>query len=350
MAVKLLLRFLIPLLCIVGLTACGVQGSYTDQLPDPQDLSDPRSFEGVTEVSDFVDIEPVSTNAQPALPVELTDADGYDVSVTDVSRILALDIYGTYTKTLSGLGLADNIVGRTVSSTEPNLADRPVVTEGGHNINVEAVLELNPTLVIVDHSIGPRDAIDQIREAGVTTVVMEPQRTIDSVDEDIITLGETVGLPDEARKLSERSIKEIDEAKEAIKAISPEEPMRMAFLYARGNGGVFFIMGEGTGAQDLIEGIGGVDLAAENHLSYAEPANAEALARINPEVIIMMTDGLKSTGGIDGLLERPGVAQTIAGQKQRVVTIPDGQSLAFGPMTGQTLVKLAKAVYDPDNA
>lgn len=350
MAVKLLLRFLIPLLCIVGLTACGVQGSYTDQLPEPQDLSDPRSFEGVTEVSDFVDIEPVSSKVQPALPVELTDADGYDVTVTDVSRILALDIYGTYTKTLSGLGLADNIVGRTVSSTEPNLADRPVVTEGGHNINVEAVLELNPTLVIVDHSIGPRDAIDQIREAGVTTVVMEPQRTIDSVGEDIITLGDTLGLPDEARKLAERSIKEIDESKEAIKTIAPEEPMRMAFLYARGNGGVFFIMGEGTGAQDLIEGIGGVDLAAENNLSYAEPANAEALARINPEVIIMMTDGLKSTGGIDGLLERPGVAQTIAGQKQRVVTIPDGQSLAFGPMTGQTLVKLAKAVYDPDNA
>lgn len=347
---KLLLRLLLPLLCVVGLTACGVQGSYTDQLPDPENLSDPRSFEGVTEVSDFADIEPVTDNAQPALPVELTDADGYDVTVDDTSRILALDIYGTYTKTLTGLGLADNIVGRTVSSTEPNLADLPVVTEGGHNINVEAVLELNPTLVIVDHSIGPRDAIDQIRDAGVTTVVMEPQRTIDSVGEDITTLGETVGLPDEAQTLAERSIKEIDEAKEAIKNIVPEDPMRMAFLYARGNGGVFFIMGEGTGAEDLIEGIGGVDLAAEHKLSYAEPANAEALARINPEVIIMMTDGLKSTGGIDGLLERPGVKQTIAGQKQRIVTIPDGQSLAFGPMTGQTLVKLAKAVYDPNNA
>lgn len=347
---KLLLRLLLPLLCVVGLTACGVQGSYTDQLPDPENLSDPRSFEGVTEVSDFTDIEPVTANAQPALPVELTDADGYDVTVDDTSRILALDIYGTYTKTLTGLGLADNIVGRTVSSTEPNLADLPVVTEGGHNINVEAVLELKPTLVIVDHSIGPRDAIDQIRNAGVTTVVMEPQRTIDSVGEDITTLGDTVGLSDEAQTLAERSIKEIDEAKEAIKNIVPEDPMRMAFLYARGNGGVFFIMGEGTGAEDLIEGIGGVDLAAEHKLSYAEPANAEALARINPEVIIMMTDGLKSTGGIDGLLERPGVKQTIAGQKQRIVTIPDGQSLAFGPMTGQTLVKLAKAVYDPNNA
>lgn len=346
---KLVLRFLVPLLCIFSLIACGVQGSYTDQLPDPADLSDPRSFEGVSDVKDFDDIEPVTDNAQPALPVELTDADGYDVTVTDASRILALDIYGTYTKTLSGLGLADNIVGRTVSSTEPNLADLPVVTEGGHNINVEAVLELNPTLLIVDHSIGPRDAIDQIRAAGVSTVVMEPERTIDSVGEDITTLGDTLGLPDEARELADRSNKEIEEAREAIKELVPDDPMRMAFLYARGNGGVFFIMGEGTGAQDLIEGIGGVDLAAENNLSYAEPANAEALARINPEVIIMMTNGLESTGGIDGLLERPGVAQTTAGQKKRIVTIPDGQSLAFGPMTGQTLVKLAKAVYDPDN-
>nr|WP_269093136.1 ABC transporter substrate-binding protein [Corynebacterium accolens] len=336
-------------MCIFSLTACGVQGSYTDQLPDPADLSDPRSFEGVSDVKDFDDIEPVTDKAEPALPVELTDADGYDVTVTDASRILALDIYGTYTKTLSGLGLADNIVGRTVSSTEPNLADLPVVTEGGHNINVEAVLELNPTLLIVDHSIGPRDAIDQIRAAGVTTVVMEPERTIDSVGEDITTLGDTLGLPDEARELADRSNKEIEEAREAIKELVPDDPMRMAFLYARGNGGVFFIMGEGTGAQDLIEGIGGVDLAAENNLSYAEPANAEALARINPEVIIMMTNGLESTGGIDGLLERPGVAQTTAGQKKRIVTIPDGQSLAFGPMTGQTLVKLAKAVYDPDN-
>lgn len=346
---KLVLRFLVPFLCILGLTACGVQGSYTDQLPDPADLSDPRSFEGVSDVKDFDDIEPVTDKAEPALPVELTDADGDDVTVTDASRILALDIYGTYTKTLSGLGLADNIVGRTVSSTEPNLADLPVVTEGGHNINVEAVLELQPTLVIADHSIGPRDAIEQIRAAGVTTVVMEPERTIDSVGEDITTLGDALGLPDEARELADRSTKEIDEAKEAIKELVPDDPMRMAFLYARGNGGVFFIMGDGTGAQDLIEGIGGVDLAAENNLSHAEPANAEALARINPEVIIMMTNGLESTGGIDGLLERPGVAQTTAGQKKRIVTIPDGQSLAFGPMTGQTLVKLAKAVYDPDN-
>lgn len=319
-------RSLVVCLSVLGLVSCGVQGSIDttqglrESLPAAADLKDPRTFTGVTHVGGFEEIPPVTTNPSPALPVELTDADGYDVTVTDVSRILALDLYGTYTKTLTGLGLGPNLVGRTVSSTEQSLADLPVVTQGGHNINVEAVLNLQPTLVIVDHSIGPREAIDQIRAAGVTTVVMEPTRTIESVAEDIATVGAVVGLPEEAEKLATRSEEEIVKDKEAIAQLVPAEPLRMAFLYARGNGGVFFILGEGTGAKDLIEGVGGIDLATEHNLSYAEPANAEALARINPEVIIMMEAGLESTGGIEGLMQRPGVAQTIAGQNQRIVS------------------------------
>ena len=135
-------------------------GQLRESLPDAGSLKDPRSFTGVSAVTGIGDVVPVTENPSPQLPVELTDADGYDVEVDDVSRILALDLYGTSIKTLTGLGLADNIVGRTVSSTEERLKNLPVVTQGGHNINVEAVLELHPTLVIVDHSIGPREAID----------------------------------------------------------------------------------------------------------------------------------------------------------------------------------------------
>lgn len=319
-----------------------------DSLPDAGSLKDPRSFTGVSAVGALGDVVPVAEKVEPNLPVELTDADGYDVVVDDVSRILALDLYGTSTKTLTGLGLADNIVGRTVSSTEERLKDLPVVTQGGHNINVEAVLELRPTLLIVDHSIGPREAIDQIRDAGVTTVVMDPARTIDSIGQDIIDLGGVVGLPDEAKKLADRSVEDANQDREAIKKMVPKEPLRMAFLYARGNGGVFFILGDGSGAKDLIEGVGGIDVAVENGLAETSPANAEALAKIDPDVFIMMEEGLESTGGIEGLLERPGVAQTKAGQNKRVVTVPDGSSLSFGPQTGEVLLRTAQALYNPE--
>ena len=354
----ILRKTILAVLCALAVTGCGVQGAYQDsdaKLRDSvtatsKDLKDPRTITGVTAVTKFDEVAPVTNDPKLQLPVSLQDADGYDVEVTDVSRILPLDLYGSYSKTLTGLGLGKNIVGRTVSSTEESLKDLPVVTQGGHNINVEAVLQLQPTFVIVDHSIGPREAIDQIRDAGVTVVVMEPKRTIDAVGEDIKNVADVVGLSSEGDKLAERTKDEITKDKEAITQLVPKDPMRIAFVYARGNGGVFFILGNGTGAKDLIEGVGGVDLAAENNLEYTTPATAEALARINPELIIMMEGGLESTGGIDGLMQRPGIAQTIAGQKQRIVTLPDGQSLAFGPLTGQTLLRLAQAIYAPDQA
>ena len=309
------------------------------------EAQDPTTATGVAHIESLSEVEPVSNNPSPALPVELTDADGYDVVVNDVSRIVALDLYGTYTKTLRGLGLSDNIVGRTVSSSEESLADVPSVTAGGHDINVEAVLNLDPSLVIVDHSIGPRSAIDQIRDAGVPIVVMSPERSINTIGQDIMNVAGVVGLPEEGEKLAERSETELASARETIAEIAPEDPLRMAFLYARGTGGVFYILGSEDGTSDLIESLGGVDVASESGVGAASPASAEALVELNPQVFVMMSAGLESTGDVAGLLDRPGVAQTDAGQNQRVLALPDGDSLAFGPQTGEMLLRAAKTLY-----
>lgn len=75
------------------------------------------------------------------------------------------------------------------------------------------------------------------------------------------------------------------------------------------------------------------------------PANAESLVSIDPEVFMTMKDGLESTGGLDGLTERPGVAQTTAGVNQRVVSAPDSQLISFGPSYPAALRALADAIY-----
>lgn len=331
----------------LGLAACGEATTTAEQHPATAGANDPRALTGLSEVADLPEPEPLSTNPTPQLPTSLTDADGTDVTVTDISRIIALDIYGNYTKTLLGLGLGPNIVGRTVSSTEPSLKDLPEVTKGGHVINPEAVLQLEPTLVIVDHSIGPREAIDQLRAAGVTVVVMDPGHSIDSVAADITAVANVVGLPEQGAELARRAEEDMDTSAAAIKEMAPADPLRMVFLYARGNGGIFFILGSGTGAKDLITSIGGTDVATDGGVEGTAPATAEALAALNPEVIVMMHDGLTSAGGMEGLLARPGVAQTIAGQNQRVISLPDGQSLAFGPQTGELMRRTAAAVYQP---
>ena len=62
----------------------------------------------------------------------------------------------------------------------------------------------------------------------------------------------------------------------------------MAFLYVRGNAGVFFILGKGSGADDLIAALEGRDVASEQGARNIVPANSEALVKVNPDVILTM--------------------------------------------------------------
>ena len=117
----------------------------------------------------------------------------------------------------------------------------------------------------------------------------------------------------------------------------------------RGTAGVFFIFGADNGTSALIESIGARDIASEEGILGTVPANAESLLLLNPDVIFTMTDGLKSTNGLEGLLSRPGISDTTAGKNQRIIAIPDGMSLSFGPQTGDVLIAVAKALYGVDD-
>ncbi|MEZ5321992.1 MAG: hypothetical protein R2698_07970 [Microthrixaceae bacterium] len=55
----------------------------------------------------------------PSLPVVVTDKSGEQVRITDASRILALDTYGTLATTVYALGLGDRLVGRDISTAVP---------------------------------------------------------------------------------------------------------------------------------------------------------------------------------------------------------------------------------------
>lgn len=308
-------------------------------------LPNPHQLKGLTVVPDIADPEPLKEKFPQTLPVSVTDFEGNKVTVSDTSRILAMDLEGTLTRTVIALGYGNSIVGRTVSSTEKQLAHVPVVTQNGHTLNVEAILGLKPSVIIMDRSIGPTEAVDQLKAAGIPVVFVDPARGIDKNTALITSVAQALGSEDAGRALAQRTEKETQEALEKIKTWVPAEPIEGAFLYVRGTGGVFFILGQKEGATALIRAVGAKDLATEQGINGVTPANAEALAKLNPEVIFTMSGGLESTDGLQGLLARPGVAQTRAGQNQRVIAIPDGLSLSFGPQTAQTLLAVARALY-----
>ncbi|GAA1699756.1 ABC transporter substrate-binding protein [Kribbella yunnanensis] len=296
-------------------------------------------------------IHPVASTAQPKLPVDVKSCDGKQVQVKDASRIIAVDLYGTLAEIVFSLGLGDKVVGRDTSTGFPEAAHLPKVTPSAHDLNAEAILSLDPTVVLTDKSIGPPEVIDQLRASGVPVIFFSDARTMDGMPSQIRAVAGALGVPERGEELVKRTSAEITSAL----ALAPtgglghqRMPLRMTFLYIRGTAGVYLMSGPGSGADAMIKAIGGIDTGTDIGLDKSfVPLTSEALIRAQPEVIIVMTEGLKSVKGVDGLLKLPGLGQTPAGQHRRIIDMNDTELLGFGPRTGRTVAALAKAVYTP---
>ncbi|WP_176444094.1 heme/hemin ABC transporter substrate-binding protein [Rhodococcoides kyotonense] len=298
-----------------------------------------------TAVIENPDPEPIAEAPTPTLPATTRGFDGVDVTVTDTSRIVAADQYGTLATTVYALGLGDNLVGRDTSAEFPAVANVTDVTPGGHSLSAEGILALNPTVVLTDTSIGPRAVQDQLRAAGIPVVYFDPARTLDGVGPQIEAVASALGVPQQGTQLADRTASEIDSARQL--APSDGDPVKIAFLYMRGPA-IKMLAGPGSGADSLVAALGAEDAGTVSGLTQQfVPITSEALIAAAPDVILMMTGGLESIGGVDGLEQVPGIAQTPAGQSERIVDMADGVVLSFGPNTGKVLDALAKAVYAP---
>jgi len=314
--------------------------------------ADPRTATGPSTACLASDaVEPVSDESAPALPVTVTDAEGRSVEITDVDRILPVDISGTIAATVFGLGLGDAVVGRDSSTAFAGTEDLPVVTKSGHTLNAEAILELAPTVMLTDTTIGPKEMRQQLRDAGIAVVVVSSERRADTTGALVTEIATALGVPDRGKELADRLASDVAAAVAEVDGIVPAEASerpRMLFLYVRGSANVYYIFGRDSGADSLIDAVGGVDVASEIGWEGMKPMTAEALVAAQPDVLVMMTDGLASVGGVDGLVERiPALAQTPAGAHRRVVDMADAEILSFGPRTAEVIRALARAVYAP---
>jgi len=94
----------------------------------------------------------------------------------------------------------------------------------------------------------------------------------------------------------------------------------------------------------LISAIGAIDVGAASLPRPFNTMTAESLATLNPDLILVMTKGLESVGGVSGLLKLPGVAQTKAGKNHAIIDVDDSLLLSFGPRTPSLVVALSQKV------
>ena len=277
----------------------------------------------------------------PVLPARVTDGQGKQVTVRDVSRIVSLN--GDITETIVTLGLAKNLAGVDISATYPEKLVAGIQKIGyQRTLAAEGILSLRPSLVIGTPTAGPASTIEQLRSAGVPVLIIPEYKDLDAGARKLRAVGRALGVPKRGEKLARQVETQIALAKREV-ARAATKP-KVAFLYVRGTQ-VQQIGGVGSGADAMIEAAGGVDVGKSIGIQGFKQLTAESLVAAQPDVLLLLSAGLQSVGGVDGLLRLPGVAQTPAGRNRKVIAYDDLMLLGLGPRTGKALRLLIRGLH-----
>jgi iron complex transport system substrate-binding protein len=197
-------------------------------------------------------------------------------------------------------------------------------------------------VVVGTEEAGPPEVIEQVRGAGVPVVIVADPPTLGAPAAKIRAVAAALGVADAGERLAGATEREIAAAR-ALAAEAPSRP-RVLFLYVRGQG-TQMVAGSGTSADAMIAAGGGINAAAEVGIEGFQPLTAESLAAAQPDALLLLSAGLESIGGVDGLLQIPGVAETPAGRERRVLAYDDLYLLGMGPRTGAALRDLVGGLH-----
>lgn len=270
-------------------------------------------------------------------PVTISDATGNAVEIADTSRIVTVG--GTVTEIVFALGAGEQVIGVDTSSTYPPEATALPKVGYQRQLAAEGVLALEPSLILTSSEAGPPEAIEQLQNAGVPVLVVPLEYSVDGAKQAIQMLAQALDRVEQGEELIAQLDRDLAEAAEVAATLDPAP--RVLFLYARGANTVN-AAGTGTSADEIIRLAGGQNAISE--FEGFRPLTAEAAAAAAPDVLLLFETGLESLGGIEGLLQVPGIAQTPAGANGRVIAMDGLYLTGFGPRLGAAARDLATAL------
>jgi len=212
--------------------------------------------------------------------IEIFDASGKRVSLdTPPRRILSL--VPSASETLVSLGAGELLVGRTDFDTSGALAHLPSVG-GGLNPNPEAILALNPDLVI--RFAGDSDPSTPLRldRLGIPHLAIQPNGIRD-IRESILALGLVTRRRERARTLLDRMDETLSEIRERV---SHRPRVRVGYLLG---GTPPWVAGSGSYIDELLQVAGGENVFSDIDGAFG-PVNVEAFLS-RPIDLLLASEG-----------------------------------------------------------
>ncbi|RLC90231.1 MAG: cobalamin-binding protein [Chloroflexi bacterium] len=316
---------LLVTLMIVGLLVPLLAGCGPTPTPIVEKVEVPVEQTVVVTREVMITATPAPT-PEPALTI--IDGAGRVVTIPKTPQRI-VSIASAATETLYAIGCGDEIVGRDkYSDYPPEVQEKPSVGSGSQ-LDVEAVLGLEPDLVIAWWF--SREAISTLEDKGLTVLAINP-RSVDGVLDTIRTLGLVTGHLEEAESLIAEMQARIDEVKAGVKDIPKEDRPLVYYELTT----PMKTTGPGTFTNELIFMAGGINIAADEPVRYPILSEEYIIER-NPDVIVIVSGG----ASVDEVKGRAGWQNIKAVQDDRVYTI-DTHLVTSNPRIVQGLEQFAR--------
>lgn len=255
-----------------------------------------------------------------------------DIPSEQPQRLVSLN--GTITEIISALGYQDQIVAVDVTSVYPE--DLNNAANLGHvmNLSIEGLLQTKPTQIFALKSDLSADVQQKLGQLEIPVHYYDHKYSAQGTKELIKSVASDLGA-ENTEPLFSRIDQELKDLKEF------ENKPKVMYIYARGAGTVL-VAGSETPAAKIIELAGGTNVVTQ-YEDY-RPLTTEAVAKANPDVLLLFDTGLQSLDGMQGLKEIPGLSATTAVKQGQVIAMDGLYLTGFGPRMGAAAKELNKAL------
>ena len=223
---------------------------------------------------------------------------------------------GALSEWVTVLGAESKLVGVDTTSQHPESLKALPSIGYQRQLSAEGILSLKPDILIGTQEMGPPTVLTQIRGAGVPVEVFSANPDVASLETTLTHLGRLLGEEDKAAQVLEDYRQQLEQHQQRVMRAQAAHPAPEVLLLLGHAGGKPLIAGKDTAADWLLTQAGGRNLAT--HTGY-KPFSVEALAGLNPEVLVFSDRSLTGEAAREALMkENPILASTRAAKNARV--------------------------------
>ncbi len=249
-----------------------------------------------------------------------------DAPASATPRIVSLA--PAMTETVVRLGATEQLVGRTEWCTPPQVQQLPVMGSA-LTPNLEAIVSVNPTVVLIESAAGA----DLATVGELAPIEPLPWLTVDDVAKSTERIGEITGRVDEGRALAQRYRTELQ--------IDPPAAGREVLLVigTEGPGEVWYIRRNSLHGAAL-HAAGGKN-AIDEDIAGAPSLSPERLVALDPDTIVLLASRPLDDAQEQAAIDKWAAMETLSAVQNGRVLVHDADNI-MGP--GPGVLDLASAL------